>query len=191
MRTSFLGHVCSIAFLWKCALSTIKQEAKKSSLYFWRCLRSGCSHMTKFSSVIRLVGIQATGISFLQSSNTNNKNNGYFETLVPNVVMTLLQWFHCVYTLVANLFAMMFVYLEWKTNLWCHFFHVIWRRHLDVSKSISSHCQSYYGSSVKLSFIIYFHNKQYPSAEQNHFAYPVISSSFLDTNFACVFYKFV
>ena len=145
MRTSFLGHVCSIAFLWKCALSTIKQEAKKSSLSLWRCLRNGCSHMTKFSSVIRLVGMQVTGISFLQSSNTNNKNNGYFETLVPNVVMTLLQWFHCVYTFcddvcisrMKNKSMMSFFSCHMKTSFGCSKVHIF-----TLSKLLWWRCQT-------------------------------------------------
>ena len=68
----------------------MKQKERKSFLYFWRCLHSGRSHMTKFSSVIRLVKNQATGIPFIQSSNTNNENNGYFGTLVPYVASIVM-----------------------------------------------------------------------------------------------------
>ena len=85
MGTSSSSHVRLIAFFWKSASSTMKQDIRKSSLSFWRCHRSSCSHVTKSSSIIRLVRTQIKLILFLQSSNTNNENNGHFETFVPNV----------------------------------------------------------------------------------------------------------
>ena len=155
MGTSSSGHVCLIAFLWKSASLTMKQKRRKSFLFIWRCLRNGCSHMTKYSSVIRLVRTQAMIIQFFQSSNTNNENNRYFETLVPNVAsiavailcpyLSIISFCHGIYIpRIKGNFMMSSFSCHMKTQFGCSKAHIFtiskslwWLRHTPILNLLS------------------------------------------------------
>ena len=129
-------------------------------LYCWRCLRSGSSHMTKSFYVIRLVRTQTTGKPFLQSSNTDNENNRYFDTMVLKVASITITPI-CPYMSMISLYHGICI-PNTKDKSTTSLFSCQMKRHLDSLKLTFLHYQSHYSNVTIHPSSMYSHIKQYP-----------------------------